>query len=612
MGATNYNVTDSTGAILATGSSSPITILGLTSGTSYMFGVTAINAGGTSSVVWTPYITTPPSTPTGVYATVDSSISAHVYFDSQLGATMYTVTSTPGSITADGDSTPVLVTGLSPNTSYTFTVKATNAGGDSISSSPSSSIITPPSAPTEIVATVSPPSLYNINSSVNVSFTHSTDVTDYMVTASGYGYDSNNNYTGPIGTYFAYGSSSPIDISYLRPSTSYTFTVTATNANGSSTSVASSASLTSPHVPGGVQAILSDINSATVSFIPNNTDIRDGPDATTYTVTSSPHSLIATGTSSPLVVTGLSPNTTYSFTVIASNTSGSSLSSNQSNSVITAPSAPTEVSATALSSSSARIIFTEMPGAQRYMIDIISSSSRNSVQVFRSPAEVYDLLFSASYTFTVSSINVGGSSIPSSESNSITTFPDVPSAPTGVSAQSVQGENSIDVFFQTSYGATRYTIYAYESSSVSEVGTIDGLSSPIRVSGLRGGTLHIFKVSAINATGPSALSIESNEIITSPSPPINVVPTVESSTSVIVSFTLSTGATSYTVSPLGGLGGLPVFSGTTSPITVTDLLPNTSYSFIVRAINSSGFNTSNASTSITTPSEEAPPSGGGK
>ena len=43
---TEYRVTDSTGAHGATGSSSPITVTGLTNGTSYTFNVWAINPFG--------------------------------------------------------------------------------------------------------------------------------------------------------------------------------------------------------------------------------------------------------------------------------------------------------------------------------------------------------------------------------------------------------------------------------------------------------------------------------------------------------------------------------------------------------------------------------------
>jgi hypothetical protein len=56
--------------------------------------------------------------------------------------TLFTVTSTPGSIRASGSSSPIQVFGLSNHVSYTFTVVATNARGNSPSST-SSNVATP-------------------------------------------------------------------------------------------------------------------------------------------------------------------------------------------------------------------------------------------------------------------------------------------------------------------------------------------------------------------------------------------------------------------------------------------------------------------------------------
>ena len=69
----------------------------------------------------------------------------------------YTATSNPGGITASNASSPISVSGLSANTSYTFTVTATNSYGTSNASSASNSITTAsvPGAPTSV--TVSDP-----------------------------------------------------------------------------------------------------------------------------------------------------------------------------------------------------------------------------------------------------------------------------------------------------------------------------------------------------------------------------------------------------------------------------------------------------------------------
>ena len=57
-------------------------------------------------------------------------------------ATNYTVTSTPGSLTATGNSSPLTVNGLTPNTNYNFTAKATGNLGDGPTTGASSTIKT--------------------------------------------------------------------------------------------------------------------------------------------------------------------------------------------------------------------------------------------------------------------------------------------------------------------------------------------------------------------------------------------------------------------------------------------------------------------------------------
>ncbi|MBV5349547.1 fibronectin type III domain-containing protein [bacterium] len=145
---TNYTVTSTPDGKTATGSTSPITISGLSNGTAYTFTVVATNAVGNSVVSTASNSVVPltvPDAPTIVTATAGIG-QATVSFtapadDGGRSIYYYTVISNPDGIMAMSQCSPIKVSGLSKGTTYTFTVTATNELGDGAASDSSNSVI---------------------------------------------------------------------------------------------------------------------------------------------------------------------------------------------------------------------------------------------------------------------------------------------------------------------------------------------------------------------------------------------------------------------------------------------------------------------------------------
>ena len=212
--------------------------------------------------------------------------------------------------------------------------------------------------------------------------------------------------------------------------TAYTFTVTASNAvYTSESSVASSPAITpititdAPTI--GTATTLSD-SEISVAFTPPSNG--GGSPITSYTVTSSPGGYTATGSASPLVVSGLNGGTGYTFTVTATNAAGTSDASGSSNQATTdtrISDAPIIGTATA-GYEQATITFSAPAhdGGAAITTYVATSSPGGIRGTVSGPGSgeitVTGLTNGVDYTFTVTAINENGTSAPSSASNSVT------------------------------------------------------------------------------------------------------------------------------------------------------------------------------------------------
>lgn len=106
--------------------------------------------------------------------------------------------------------------------------------------------------------------------------------------------------------------------------------------------------------------------SASVTFTASTT----GGTPTTFTATSSPGSITGTASSSPITMSGLTPSTSYTFTVTAGNSTGTSPASSASNSVT--PTVPIDgaydaLATISLSATTSSITFAGIPSGYKHL-----------------------------------------------------------------------------------------------------------------------------------------------------------------------------------------------------------------------------------------------------
>ena len=146
--ATSYTVTSSPGSYTATGASSPISVTGLQSDTAYTFTVVAGNAVGNSPASAASNsitATTVPATPGAPSASSPNANQDVVSWSAPANGgsaiTDYVWAASDGKSGSTGTSTSVTV-GQEAGTAQTYTVYATNANGNSATSSASGSVTT--------------------------------------------------------------------------------------------------------------------------------------------------------------------------------------------------------------------------------------------------------------------------------------------------------------------------------------------------------------------------------------------------------------------------------------------------------------------------------------
>ncbi len=331
VGVTDYDVYQGS-TVIATISTTNYQVTGLLPSTAYAFSVVAKDAAGNESVASNvANVTTldppdiqAPTAPTNLVASNTTQTTTDLSWDASndnIGVTGYDVYQGAALITSVSGLT-YHVTGLSPNTSYSFSVRAKDAAGNI---SGDSNIV---NVTTDVFVDSTPPS-----TPANLGASNTTQTaTDLNWTAStdNVGVSSYDVYQGV--TLIANVAISNYQVTGLTASTSYSFSVVARDAAGNESAASNAANVTTLDPP-DTQAPTAPTSLVASNTTQSSTDLNwtastDNVGVTAYDVYQGA-TVIATVAVTNYQVTGLSSNTGYNFSIKAKDAAGNeSASSN--------------------------------------------------------------------------------------------------------------------------------------------------------------------------------------------------------------------------------------------------------------------------------------------
>jgi titin len=637
---TEYKATTGVDAESCTVSSSATecTITNLVNGTSYSVTVAAKNERGYGASSLS--LSEPPfgfaGAPTGVSGVpgnqqVDVSWTAPASTGGSV-VTGYVVTGSPSG-TCSTSGLTCTVAGLTNGTSYTFSVKATNARGDSVASVSSSAVIprTTPGAPTSLVATAG-------DASASIAFTEP---------STGGSAITNYEYSTTNGTSWKAlipaDTTTPVVIAIrsdaataLVNGTTYNVKLRAVNIAGTGTesdvvSTTPVASATVPGAPTGVSGVPGNQQVDVSWTAPASTG---GSVVTGYVVTGSPSGTCSTS-GLTCTVAGLTNGTSYTFSVKATNARGDSVASVSSSAVIprTTPGAPTSLVATA-GDASASVAFTAPSSTGGADISNYEYSSDNGTSwKALSPADATSpvsisvrsdsnaaLVNGTVYQVKLRAVNTAGNG---TDSDAVSITPvaaiTVPGAPTSLVATAGDASASVAFTEPSSTGGSAITNYKYSTDNGTSWKAFSpaDAATPVVITirsdaatALVNGTTYNVKLRAVNSVGDgtasSTVSVTptSGVVLAVPGAPTSLVATAgDASASVAFTAPSSTGGApilEYIVRAIPTTSGQTKACSTTTTLRceLTNLVNNVQYTVVVVAKNSVGESANSNSISI--------------
>ncbi len=318
VGVASYNIYRN-GSLIKTQAGTTFTDTGLAVYTGYVYTLTALDAANNGSTISSSLVAstaqdiTPPSVPDNVRETAQTITSVTLQWDAStddVGVSGYKIYRN-GSLVGSVGGTTFTDTGLSVGSSYTYTITAHDSAGNTSAqsasfSASSSTDTTPPTIPASVHST----SL--LDTSVGISWSASTD----DVAVVGYKIYRDGVLVGTTaGTSFTDTGLSPV--------TNYVYTVKAYDAASNNSTASAGLNVTTaydttpPSVPANLHTTAQTDSTISLSWDP----ATDNVGVNSYDVYRG-GTLITTTSGTSFTDSGLSVNTSYTYRIRASDTSG--------------------------------------------------------------------------------------------------------------------------------------------------------------------------------------------------------------------------------------------------------------------------------------------------
>ena len=520
----------------------------LITGVDYTVSVTSINSFGTGGVTTSASFVIPTAV-TNLSLANQQITTVELAWTPAYGATGYTITTSPATTTQTTTDPTYTFTGLSGGTLYTFTVTSTNSvgSGDSATSSP---ILTKPAAVTGIT-----PSNYTLTT-VDAVWVGATGAASYIITT-----------TPATTTQTTTGTT--LTKTGLTAGTSYVINIQSVNSSGNGGTASSVSFFTLPLAVTDLTLSNPQITTADLTW-------TAAVGATSYKMTSTPLSTTQTTSATAFTKTGLAPGTTHTFTVTSINSSGEGGVVISSSSIVTRPAAVLNLTALNAQNTSMGLSWSASPSDILVTYTVTTSPVTTTQTTTGTTLTKTGLSPGVLYTYYVLATNASGDG-GTSNTTKITLPPQVTDATTTNPQQTTMG-----LTWTNALSATSYSIATSPAVATSpQTATTSGAYT---FTGLTAGIQYTFTVTSINASG-------SGTVTTSPAAVFTLSPAVASvttsnplTTTMDITWPVSTGATSYNVT------STPVTTTQTLAPggTFTGLTAGTVYTFTVAAVNSSG------------------------